>query len=287
MSTAAVPACSLILSTHNSPRFLEFVFAGLARQTRTDFEVLIADDGSREATRDFLRAARPHLPFRLRHVRQEHKGYYGKMSIVNRAITHADADYLILADGDVIPREDYVATHLSMRRRNCFLAGGDFRLSPAATQALTLDDVRTGRAFSYAFLRSIGQEKTRRRVKLWRLPWLTRLLDAVNFSPARWSGSNASAWKADLLRVNGFDETIHAPGKDDTELGHRLWNAGVQSVHARHNTIALHLFHGWGNYTDHGRQRNREILEETKRTRRTLARQGITQIDPADHTVEG
>src|SRR5919112_1001634 len=37
---------SVVVTTYNNPRGLELVFAGLQRQSRQDFELLIADDGS-------------------------------------------------------------------------------------------------------------------------------------------------------------------------------------------------------------------------------------------------
>jgi GT2 family glycosyltransferase len=288
-----LPSISVILSTHNSPKVLELVLAGYERQDLLShggtFEVVIADDGSREETRQMIRGLRERMArvgVPVVHAWQAHKGYYGKMAIMNRAIVTARGEYLILADGDVIPREDYVRTHGEMARKNTFLAGGDFRVSPEATKRITIEDVRSGRVFDYEFLRSIGQEPTRRRAKLWRRPWLTRLMDAVNVSAARWSGSNCSAWKADLLKVGGFDETFRAPGKDDTELGYRLWHAGVKSRHGRHNVICLHMHHGSGNYTEEGRRRNREILEDTIRTTRVMARVGIPQMVEGDCVVE-
>jgi glycosyltransferase involved in cell wall biosynthesis len=272
-----MPSVSVILSTRNSPRFLEFVLTGYARQDFTDFEVVIADDGSGDETREAIRRLRRELTLPIVHVWRPHLGYYGKMSIMNRGLLHASGEYIIAGDADVVPRHDFVRAHWEMKRPNCFLAGGDFRLSPDATERLTLADVREGRAFDYTFLRSIGQEPTRRRIKLVRRGLLSRAIDAVNISPARFSGSNASAWRADLVKVNGWDETIQHPGKDDTELGWRLWNAGVKSRHARHNTIGLHMHHGMGNYSTEGRAKNLAILEETIREKRTRARIGLAE----------
>ncbi len=281
-----MPAASVILSTHNSPRSLEYVLTGYACQDFKDFEVLIADDGSREETRDTIRRLRAELGLSITHVRQPHKGYYGKMAIMNRALAAARADYIIAADGDVIPRRDFVRTHLDLRRPGRFLAGGDFRLSDAPTKALTLDDVRSGRAFDYQFLLSKGQAPTRRRVKLWPRSFVTWLIDAVNVSNARFSGSNASAWKADILRVGGWDESYRSPGKDDTDLGCRLNNVGVRGRHTRHNTICVHMEHGSGNYNAEGKRRNVELLAETRAKKLTRARIGVESIQAGDHTVD-
>lgn len=277
-----MPAATIILTTHNSPRALEFVLHGLARQDFRDFAILIADDGSRDENRQRVAAICTSLAARfqhpIRHVWQPHRGWYGKASIVNKAIVLAQTEYLILADGDVVPRHDYVRTHWELKRPNTFLAGGDFRLNDAATKSLTLDDVDAGRAFTPQHLLSIGQTKTRKFIKLKPRSWFTELFDRVNISPARWSGSNASCWRDLLIKVNGFDESFKSWGKDDTELGTRLWNAGVKSRHVRHNAICMHLYHGEGRFTPEGKATNLGLLAETQRTRRTQARIGIREI---------
>ena len=282
----SAPTASVILSTHNSVRSLEYVLNGYARQDTRDFEIVIADDGSRDETRDTIRRLRQELALPITHVWQPHRGYYGKMAIMNRALVAAAGEYIIAADGDVIPRQDFVRTHLDLRRAGCFLGGGDFRMSDAATRALTIEDVRTGRAFDYAFLLTIGQALTRRRIKLWRRSLVTEMMDALNVSRARFTGSNASAWKADLLKVGGWDESYRSPGKDDTDVGVRLNNIGVRGRHSRYNTICLHMEHGQGNYNAEGKRRNLELLTQTRHQKLTRARIGIEAIREGDHTVD-
>ena len=45
------PQISIILSTYNQPSWLEKVLQGYEFQTFKDFEILIADDGSKDETR--------------------------------------------------------------------------------------------------------------------------------------------------------------------------------------------------------------------------------------------
>jgi glycosyltransferase involved in cell wall biosynthesis len=45
---------SVIFSTYNSEKWLEKVIIGFSVQTYKDFEIIIADDGSREATKILL-----------------------------------------------------------------------------------------------------------------------------------------------------------------------------------------------------------------------------------------
>ena len=45
---------SVIMSTYNAPRELDLALCGLSRQSREPDELLIADDGSSEATSDVI-----------------------------------------------------------------------------------------------------------------------------------------------------------------------------------------------------------------------------------------
>ena len=67
--------CSVIFSTYNQPEWLHKTLLGFAAQDRHDFEVVVADDGSRDETRDLLENLRPALPFQLQHVWQEDDGF--------------------------------------------------------------------------------------------------------------------------------------------------------------------------------------------------------------------
>ena len=49
---------SVIFTTYNSPRALELVLWGFAAQTRRDFQVVVADDGSGIGLPSMLRRAR-------------------------------------------------------------------------------------------------------------------------------------------------------------------------------------------------------------------------------------
>src|SRR5437870_2904021 len=79
---------------------------GLDHQTDRDFEVIIADDGSGAATREFLawRAARLDRP--LKHVWHEDRGFRAA-EIRNRGILASSGDYCVFLDGDCIPRPNF------------------------------------------------------------------------------------------------------------------------------------------------------------------------------------
>jgi glycosyltransferase involved in cell wall biosynthesis len=268
---------AVILSTFNQPFHLQRVLAGYLRQLRPPDELLIADDGSGDETRAVIAAFAAQSAFPVTHLRHDHDGWR-KPAIVNRAIAATNADYVILSDGDCIPRSEFVAIHLREARPRAFLAGGDFRLPPDVTAAVAVADVLTGSVFQRSRLRELGLPPRRAKLrKFLRGARLGRLLDALNLSPARMGGSNSSTWRDDLLAVNGLDERFRFPCKEDVEMGQRLRNLGLRGRHIRHQTLCLHLHHERG-YWDYERTAdNLRMLRETVSSRRTCAPEGLSR----------
>ena len=104
--------------------------------------------------------------------------------------------------------------------------------------------------------------------------WRAALYNLLTPTTPSWNGHNASGWKSDLLRVNGFDERMQYGGQD-RELGERLQNAGVRGKQIRYLAICLHLDHGRGYATQESVTKNRGIRDKTRRERRTWTRCGI------------
>ena len=123
------PEISVVVSTYNQPEWLEKVLWGYEVQSEScgRFEVVIADDGSDERTRQMLDRMIPHLTFPLRYVWQTDTGFR-KCRIVNRGILATRSEYIVVTDGDCIAKSDFLATHLRLRRPGCFLSGGAVRL---------------------------------------------------------------------------------------------------------------------------------------------------------------
>ena len=69
---------------------------------------------------------------------------------------------------------------------------------------------------------------------------------STSSAPQRWQGvktCNLAAWRSDLLRVNGLDETYSGWGLEDSDLVIRLLHAGVKHKSARFAATLLHLWH--------------------------------------------
>ena len=260
---------SIILSTYNAPDELERTLWGYSAQTCLEFEVIVADDGSGPATRQRIEALRETSGLVVSHLWQEDVGFR-KCRILNRAITEAAGDYLILSDGDCIPRNDFVSSHARLARRGFFVSGGRVRLSRAAGARIAREEVLDGALFERPWLRERGAlARERDRNKLVRSPRRAEWLDRLTTTRATWNGHNASAWKIDLLRVNGFDERMTYP-VEDRELGERLRNAGIRPIQARHRAVCAHVDHDRPWLDPEAQAANERLRAETRGVPRPL-----------------
>ncbi len=268
---------SVIVSTYQSPQWLEKVLWGYLAQTHRDFELLIADDGSTDETvRTIGGCAREGMP--IRHVWQRDDGFR-KSRILNKAIVAAREEYLVFSDGDCIPRADFLAVHAARARRGRFLSGGYVKLPMEASRAITRDDVEAGRAFSVRWIRDRGARSYRRTAKLAVPSLATRAADLLTTTRPTWNGHNASGWRRDIVGVNGFDERMGYGGQD-RELGERLRNAGVRGHGVRYRALCVHLDHGRAYAHDESMRRNREIRRRTRSERATWTPFGIEKRPP-------
>ena len=200
---------SVILSTFNSPTWLEKALWGYAAQIHRNFEILVADDGSNDETRQRIDVMRVRTGMTIRHIWHEDRGFR-KCTILNRAIEAAAGDYLVFSDGDCIPRHDFLDVHARLSRLGRFLSGGLYRLPRAASERITRDDIVCGRATDPGWLRSAGVGWSPKLIKLTCRPPISRWLDRLTPTKASWNGHNSSGWKADILAVEMEAAALYA-----------------------------------------------------------------------------
>lgn len=267
---------TVIFTTYNSPDWLEKVIWGFACQTVKPHELIVADDGSDETTRQRIAQLKEQTRLNLIHVWHPDNGFQ-KTLILNKAIQASSGNYLIFTDGDCIPRADFVATHVSNAEKGYFLSGGYFKLPMETSQAITKDDILEQRCFNVAWLLKHGLKRTYKTAKLTTLSWQQSLFNALTPAGATWNGHNASGWKSDLVAANGFDQRMQYGG-EDRELGERLFNAGVKSKQMRYSAAVIHLDHSRGYVTAEARQFNNSVRAATRKNKATRTEHGIEQL---------
>jgi glycosyltransferase involved in cell wall biosynthesis len=264
---------SVILSTYNTPQWLEKVIWGYACQSHRDFELLIADDGSTVETAACIARLRRETGLAIDHIWQEDRGFR-KSTILNKAVVASSTDYLVFSDGDCIPRWDFLATHVALSERGRFLSGGVVRLPMALSERISKREISMRQATDPAWLVANGLKPNKRVRWLSLGRCLASLVDAATPTRATWNGSNVSGWRADVLRVNGFDERM-GYGGEDRELGERLVNTGIRGKQVRHRAIAVHLDHSRPYIQKEAWARNEVIRRETRRSHTMWTPYGI------------
>lgn len=256
---------SVIFSTYNSEEWLEKVILGFSVQTFRNFEIIIADDGSREATKNLIDKLRTEIDIPIIHVWQEDNGFQ-KSQILNKAILASTSDYLIFTDGDCIPRKDFVEVHDKFREKGYFLSGGYFKLPMDISKLISKDDIINQRCFDLNWLKANGLPSSFKNIKFLASGLGSKILNFVTPTNASWNGHNSSGWKQDLMEVNGFNQEMQYGGQD-RELGERLFNKGLKSKQIRYSAICVHLDHKRGYVNEETWKKNHAIRENTRKNK--------------------
>ena len=270
---------SVIFSTYNSPIWLEKVLWGFFNQSVSNFEIVIADDGSRDDTRLLIERLREASPVPIVHVWQADDGFQ-KCRILNKAIVAASGEYLVFTDGDCIPRADFIEQHLRYASFDAYLSGGYFKLPMNISEAITVEDISTQRAFKAEWLERMGLQKSYKNWKLTAHGFWSSLLNRISPAKPTWNGHNASCHKVHALAVNGFDERMQYGG-EDCEFGDRLTHYGLKVKRVRYSAVCIHLDHGRGYVTPAMLEKNQRIREETLRDKVVRAPVGVDQYLPS------
>lgn len=228
--------CSLLISTYNWPDALRLVLESALRQTRMPDEILIADDGSGDETRELVSSFREKFPCPLRHVWHEDAGFR-KCVIWNKAIAETASEYIVQIDGDCVISSRFIEDHLRTARPGWFTCGSRTLLTRERTDELI---ARGGADDLGAFSRGV-----RNRANALRIPCLARLIRESYRAkkPYISKGCNMGFWTKDLLAVNGYNEEISGWGREDAELEVRLMKLGIRRQSLKFGGVEFHLFH--------------------------------------------
>ncbi len=264
---------SVIITTYNSEEWLEKVLWGYSIQTEKNFEIVIADDGSTEKTKELLKQFDSVFQYPIVHVWQKDDGFR-KCRILNKAILKTNSEYIIFTDGDCIPREDFIAQHLLKQEKGYFLSGGYFKLDDKLSNHINKAYILNKSCFRIRWLLKNGLNFNFKLIKLTKISFFAKFMNWITPTKKTFNGHNTSCFKEDLLAVNGFNENMQYGGLD-REIGERLFNYGVLSKQIRYSAICLHLNHARHYATTKFWKANNEIRKYNIKHHITYIENGI------------
>jgi glycosyltransferase involved in cell wall biosynthesis len=110
------PTVSVIVSSYNYGRYVGAALQSVRRQTFTDFEALVIDDGSTDDSRRVIREFLSDRRFRL--IKQNHGG---QARAKNRGLAEARAPYVAFLDADDLWAKRKLARQVALMERDTSL----------------------------------------------------------------------------------------------------------------------------------------------------------------------
>ncbi|EKE00561.1 MAG: hypothetical protein ACD_21C00328G0009 [uncultured bacterium] len=264
---------SVIVSTYNRPDALRLVLLALVQQDAADFEVIVADDGSADETKQVVDSLRSKVSCGIKHVWHEHADFRAA-TIRNKSAALAKGDYLVFLDGDSVPRASFVRRHQELAEHNYFVVGNRILLSSVFTASVLRQQLPLHQWSNWHWLKIFCHGQINR---------FLPILPAGNFYPrylrrTKWQGAktcNLGIWKKDFFAVNGFDESYSGWGYEDSDLAIRLIRSHVLR---KDGHFAAPVFHLWHPENSRNREQvNYQKLKEIESSARVKAVHGIDQ----------
>lgn len=257
---------TLLVSTYNWKEALKCSLMSAFRQTLLPMEIVIADDGSDEQTRNLIEEMRQISPVPLVHVWHEDKGFR-KCEISNKAIAKSQGDYIVQIDGDVILERHFIEDHAALAEKGYFVCGSRVHLDSRTSNLILSGKIRIPRIFHLPigyFLNSLREAHLRN----FFAKRYGRKLDHMR-------GCNMAFWKDNFIQVNGYNEDLTQWGHEDSELVHRLHFLGVQKKYLKMGGVVYHLHHQLASRSNE--QQHWDAIDYVKLNRICWTKNGINK----------
>ena len=224
---------SLIITTFNWPESLLLVLKSVRYQTLPPDEIIIADDGSGENTRDLISSYKKQFDLNIIHSWQEDNGFRAARSR-NKAIFKSSGDYIIMIDGDIVLHHNFVKDHINSAEKGYFIQGTRSLLTEKETREAL---IKKNASFSF-FSSRLKNRKNAIHSKI-----LSFIFSNKKNYLRGIKSCNMAFFKNDCININGFNNNFEGWGREDSEFSQRLMNLGIKRKTLRFNAIQFHLWH--------------------------------------------
>tara|TARA_B100000787_G_scaffold170207_1_gene164834 strand:+ start:1921 stop:2718 length:798 start_codon:yes stop_codon:yes gene_type:complete len=224
---------TLIITTYNCPDALLLALESISGQTIRPDEVIVADDGSTNQTKELIHDFNQTFDFNVIHSWQDDIGFRAARSR-NNAICKSTGDYIVLIDGDMVLHSNFIEDHIAVSESGYFVQGSRALLSEKITKKALAKDITH---FSF-FSAKLTNRKNSIHSKL-----LSFLFSNKNNQLRGIKSCNMGFYRQDCININGFNNDFEGWGREDSEFVVRLINSGVNRKNVRFKAIQFHLWH--------------------------------------------
>lgn len=259
------PSTSLIISTYNWPEALEKSLESIKRQKHYPNEVIIADDGSTDETKNLVNKIRKNFPVPIYHCWIEDNGFR-LAKARNEALKMANYSYILQIDGDIMLDKHYVADQVYFAQKGSFVRGSRVLLNSRISEKIFNNRIKRPNVWMKGVVNFFNGI---------RIPFLQKIISFQRLSIIGIRGCNMAYWREDAIRVNGYNENIKGWGREDSEFVARLVNSGVYKRNLRFGAIQYHIYHK--EYDRELLNRNDDILNSTLKQKKIFCKNGISK----------
>lgn len=261
---------SLIITTYNWVEALKTCLNSVLHQTVLPKEIIIADDGSREETVEFIKSFQISNPnLKIIHSWQEDDGFRLSMSR-NKAIKKATGKYLIIIDGDLLLQRNFVQDHIESMEKGYFVQGSRVIVDEKNSKEILNEK-------NPSFFKVMTDKGFKNKANAIRNGILSKLFMKKDKELRGIRGCNMAFFKEDLEKVNGFEEKINGWGREDSEIVVRLFNNGISKKRLKFKALTYHIYHkenDRANLTD-----NDEVLAKAMEEKKMRAEKGLDSYE--------
>lgn len=261
---------TLIVATYNWPEALEQCLFSISKQKILPDELIIADDGSGSATKRVIDDYMLNSPVSVKHIWQKDEGFQ-LARIRNKAIAAATGTYIIQIDGDLILHPYFIFDHIKNAEAGYFITGSRVIINERETKKIIENKSQPTDSLIY--------KNSKNFLNNFRIPFLTRFLARTYKARGKYKyyvkGCNMSFWRADLIKVNGYNETFVGWGREDSEIAIRLINSGVRKKFLKLSGIVYHLYHN--EKSREFEEKNTSIMHEAAKSKMIWCDNGINK----------
>lgn len=237
-----VDLVSVIVTTYNWSSALAMVLQSLQDQNDRNFEIVIADDGSDDETRDLIAGFAKTCPIPVKHFWQEDKGFRVARAR-NGALSLCSGDLVIFIDGDCCVMPDFVTRHRKAVTEGCFVTGKRVFLKRNFTQMLMRKQPSFHKWPRFALFTLGLTGQCNRPFQFMPLPQSGKSLWKHENCWKKAQTCNLAVLRTDIDRVAGFDESYEGHGLEDSDFVLRLLRSGLKRKNLEYSSPVLHLFH--------------------------------------------
>lgn len=224
---------ALLISTFNWPEALELVLISVLKQTQLPDEIVIADDGSTDKTKELIERYRSKFSIPVKHIWHEDKGFR-KSLILNIAVKSIASEYIIQIDGDIILHPEFIKDHLKVAEKGNFVQASRTMINKEKS-----NEILKTKQIHFNFL-SKGLYS---RFNALRIPFLAKLFQLDFSNTYHIKGCNLGYWKENFKAVNGYYNAFEGWGAEDYEFGARLIHADVKRKKVKMMALGYHIYH--------------------------------------------